>query len=164
VGGRGRAVGASRLRASRSARHTRASCAAAKFTRIRVEGCGRAWNRLPGARSQPSSCSSAARRSVSTPHSTQPNRPCGGAAKVKPASCASRVVRARAAVEQALDHALGMAPQQPLLQGDRQRALGQPRRRQRREQLAPDRALGQRGRRSHEADAPARRQDLGEAR
>jgi len=60
-------------------------------------GRGVAWNSAPGASSQPSSSMVRASRSVSTPTSTQPNSPRGGAAKVQPWLSASFTERARAA-------------------------------------------------------------------
>ena len=61
-----------------------------------------------------------------TPVSTQPNSPCGGAAKTKPAFGGADGTRTRQL--QPLHHALDVAAQQALLQAMRQRALGQRRR------------------------------------
>ena len=61
--------------------------------RISVPGVRVGLKRMPGAISQPWSIIAGASRSVSTPTSTQPNRPAGVAAKRQPASSASRTQR-----------------------------------------------------------------------
>jgi hypothetical protein len=71
--------------------------------------------------------------------------------------------RARPGGVEAMHHALGMAAQRPLLQAVRQRQLAGARRRQRRQQLGVDEAVDQGRGRGEVADAPVRRQDLGEA-
>ncbi len=100
--------------------------------------------------------------SVSTPVSTQPNRPAGGVAKLQPWASASLTLRERGQVQPGAD-ALGMAAQLTLVDAPGQRLFQQGGCGQRGQQLGVHKGLHQIGWRSQKTHAPARRQNLGKA-
>ena len=126
----------------------------------RRPGRGEAWNRAPGAISQPSSCMAwAGARCRRRCRPAEQAARLGGEAATWARASSTESCPAR--VQQAL-HAFGVPSQQAMLQAVSQRQLRHRGRGQRGEQFASIRRSTAR-RRGDVTDAPARREDLGEA-
>ena len=159
-----RAVPITVARARSSARQKRAILRGREVdAHQRESGGASAWNSAPGASSQPSSSIACASRSVSTPTSTQPNSPRGGAAKRQPWLSASLTVR-RAPRRACCSTRSAWRRSSPCSRQWASACSVSAGRGQRGQQLGVDEPVDQRQRRGEEADAPVRRQDLREAR
>ena len=101
---------------------------------------------------------------MSTPVSTQPNRPRGGAAKRQPCDSAKRTVPRARRRRAAARTRSAWRRSHPCSRQCASASSPLPGVVRVRQQLGVDEAVDQRGRRREEADAPVRRQDLREAR